>query len=269
LKAVLRLVVVGLAASCGLVSARSTADPVAVRYREGVVHGLLVLRSLDGEVLAGGELLQVPRGDRVTSRMVLTFKDGSVHDETVVFRQDRRFRLLSYRLVQKGLRFPRPMQVVLDGDGPVTVRHTDDDGEEKVESERIEVPADLANGLVPILLKNGRPDAPLEVSYLAATPKPTLVKLVVSRAGEDSVLVAGQPRKAHHYVVKVEIGGLKGVIADLLGKQPPDVHVWIAAGDAPGFVSSQGPLFMGGPVWRIDLAGPVWPEPAAAGPRER
>jgi hypothetical protein len=157
------------------------------------------------------------------------------------------------------------MQVVLDGDGPVTVRHTDDDGEEKVESERIEVPADLANGLLPILLKNGRPDAPLDVSYLAATPKPTLVKLVVSRAGEDSFLVAGQPRKARHYVVKVEIGGLKGVIADLLGKQPPDVHVWIAAGDPPGFVSSQGPLFMGGPVWRIDLAGPVWPEPAAAG----
>jgi hypothetical protein len=250
-------------ASAWLTSAPFAADPVTVRYREGVVHGFLVLRSLDGQVLAGGELLQVPRGDRVTSRMVMSFKDGSLHDETAVFRQDGRFRLLSYRLVQKGPSFSRPMEVVLDGDGPVIVRHTDDDGEQKVESERVEVPADLANGIVPILLKNGSSGAPLEVSFLAATPKPRLVKLVVSSAGEDSFTVAGQPRKARHYVVKVEIGGVKGMIAPLVGKQPPDTHVWIATGEAPGFVRSEGPLFVGGPIWRIELAGPVWPEAPA------
>ena len=58
--------------------------PVAVRYAEGLVHGFLVLRTLAGDTLADGDLIQVASGDRVTSRLVFRFKDGSVHDETAV-----------------------------------------------------------------------------------------------------------------------------------------------------------------------------------------
>ena len=50
-------------------------------------------------------------------------------------------------------------------------------------------------------------------------------------------------RTATHYTVKVDIGGLSGVLAPLLGKQPPDSHVWILGGDAPVFVRSEQPLF--------------------------
>jgi hypothetical protein len=64
---------------------------------------------------------------------------------------------------------------------------------------------------------------------------------------------------AIHYVIKVEIGGIAGLIAPLLGKQPPDIHVWILGGEAPAFVKMEGPLFYGGAIWRIELASPVWP----------
>jgi hypothetical protein len=40
-----------------------TAAPVAVRFVEGVTHGFLVLRNLNGGLLASGDLLQVQRGD--------------------------------------------------------------------------------------------------------------------------------------------------------------------------------------------------------------
>jgi hypothetical protein len=60
-------------------------------------------------------------------------------------------------------------------------------------------------------------------------------------------------------VLKVNIGGLKGLLAPLIGKQPPDSHVWILDGEAPAFVKSEQPLFQGGPVWRIELVSPAWP----------
>jgi hypothetical protein len=63
------------------------AAAVAVRYLEGLVHGFLVLRTLEGDILADSDLIQVAHGDRVTSRLVLHFKDGSIHDETT-FRLD-------------------------------------------------------------------------------------------------------------------------------------------------------------------------------------
>ena len=50
-------------------------------------------------------------------------------------------------------------------------------------------------------------------------------------------------RKAVRFNVKVELGGLVGLIAPLLGKQPHDTSVWILGGEAPGFVRSEGPMY--------------------------
>jgi len=98
------------------------------------------------------------------------------------------------------------------------------------------------------------------VAFVAATPKPRLVKLEISAVGEDSFVTDRTARKATHYVLKVDIGGVAGLIAPLVGKQPPDSHVWILGGDAPAFVKSEQPLYNGGPVVRIELSSPVWPK---------
>jgi hypothetical protein len=114
------------------------------------------------------------------------------------------------------------------------------------------------------LLKNIRPDAPgTTLSMVVATPKPRLVKVVITSQGEDSFSTGGSSRKAIHYVVKVDIGGVTGLVAPLIGKKPPDTHVWILGGEAPAFVKSEGPLYLGGPTWRIELASPVWPRVSA------
>jgi len=57
---------------------RASAEPIPVRHIEGTVHGFLALRSKEGRVLAVGDLFQVVGGDRVTSRLIFRFKDGSV-----------------------------------------------------------------------------------------------------------------------------------------------------------------------------------------------
>ena len=236
------------------------AEPVAVRYTEGLVHGFLVLRTLDGRTVADGDLSQVAKGGQVTARIAFRFRDGSQHDETTVFTQRERFRLASYHLVQKGPSFPRPLEMSIDaGRGQVTVRYSDDEGRQKTESESLELPPDLANGLVSTLLKNVLPEAPPTLSYVAATPKPRVVKLAVSAAAPNRFSTGQHGRSAVHYVLKVDLGGLSGLIAPLIGKQPPDSHVWVMGGDAPAFVKAEQALYVGGPVWRIELTSPVWP----------
>jgi hypothetical protein len=237
------------------------AETVAVRHAEGLVHGFLVLRSLDGATLANGDLIQTSNGDRVTSRLVFHFKDGSIQDETAVFTQSAGFRLLTDHMIQRGPTFPHPMEVSIDAvGGRVTVRYQEDDGKEKTAEEQMPLPADLANGIQLTLLKNIAPDAvSTEVSMLVATPKPRLVKLVITPAGEDAFSAGGASHKAVRFNVKVELGGLVGLIAPLVGKQPHDTSVWILGGEAPGFVRSEGPMYQGGPLWRIELASPLWP----------
>jgi hypothetical protein len=126
----------------------------------------------------------------------------------------------------------------------------------------MELPADLANGLMQTLLKNVR-SAPLSVSYVAATPKPRLVKLEITTAAPVRFSTGQRGRSAIHYVLKVEIGGLSGLLAPLVGKQPPDLHVWILGGEAPAFVKAEQPFYTGGPVWRVELASPAWPRSTA------
>jgi hypothetical protein len=240
------------------------ADPVPVRQTEGMLHGFLVLRTLEGTTLADGDVIQVAHDDHVTCRLLFRFKDGSLSDETAVFSQRGHFQLLTDHLVQKGPAFPHPIDVSIDGrSGETTVRYSDDDGKEKVIAEHLDMPVDVANGMVLTLLKNILPASPLTtVSIIAATPKLRTVKLVIKPTGEEPLAIGGTAVKATHYVIKVDIGGLPGLLAGLLGKQPPDSHVWILGGDAPAFVKSEMQLYAGGPLWRIELVSPTWPKPS-------
>jgi hypothetical protein len=45
-------------------------EQVQVRHMEGLMHGFLALRTLDGKRLADGEMTQIAEGDRVTSRLI-------------------------------------------------------------------------------------------------------------------------------------------------------------------------------------------------------
>jgi hypothetical protein len=234
---------------------RLNADPVPVRYTEGVSRGFLRLRGTDGTRLADGELSQHCVGRRVTSRLTFRFRDGSVYDETTVFLQQRQFRLVTEHVVQRGPTFPRSQDMFIDASsGNVTVRYTDGD-EDKVVSEHLDLPADVGNGMILTLLRNIRPGAPpRSLAFVAATPKPRMIKLDISVSGRERFSTGHLSVMATHYVVKVDLGGVTGVLASVAGKQPPDSHVWMVDGEPPVFVAAEQPFFSGGPLWRIELA---------------
>jgi hypothetical protein len=237
------------------------AEQVPVRHVEGTVRGFLVLRDAEGKTFAAGDLIQIIKGDRLVANLVFHFKDGSVDEETTVFSQRHDFRLISDHHVQKGPTFPHPMDVLIDAStGQVTV-HSTDHGKDKIVTDHLDLQPDLANGLLFTLLKNIQPDVTeTKVSYVAATPKPRLVKLSIKPEREDAFRTAGDLHKAINYDVKIELGGVAGVVAPLIGKQPKDIHIWILGGKAPTFVRMEGQLYEGGPVWTVELTSPVWQE---------
>jgi hypothetical protein len=239
------------------------ADPIPVRFVEGAMHGFLVLRTFDGALLASGDLLQVTRADGdVESRMVFRFGDGSLFDETVVYSQQSVLTLRSYSLVQRGPVFPVDTEVWMErasGRYRVTTRGREDEGKEVLEG-TIDLPPDVYNGMILTVAKNLPEGAGETVQLVAFIPKPRVIQLQIAPAGEHQVLVGVLAKTAVHYVFKPQIGAGLGFFARLLGRMPPDCHVWIVADDVPAFVRFDGPLFSPGPVWRIELTSPRWPD---------
>jgi hypothetical protein len=233
-----------------------------VRHVEGTVHGFLALRSKEGHVLAVGDLFQVVRGDRVTSRLLFRFKDGSIDDETAVFSQRGNFQLITDHHIQKGPSFPNPLDLSIDvRSGQITVRSTGKNGKKEVKREHLDLPPDLVNGLILSIAKNISPETPeTKVSMVVASPKPRLVKLAISPHGEEPFSLVGSSRKAMRFEIKIELGGVAGMVAPLIGKQPPNIQIWIIGGEAPAFVKEEGFLYQGGPIWTIQLTSPVWPD---------
>jgi hypothetical protein len=61
------------------------AAPIEVRFAEGTAHGLLLVRTVKGEIVGHGDFLQTVEAHHVQSQLILRFKDGSLHHETVTF----------------------------------------------------------------------------------------------------------------------------------------------------------------------------------------
>jgi hypothetical protein len=211
--------------------------------------------------------VQVARGDQVTSRTTFTYKDGSVDDETTVFSQRQSFKLISDHHIQKGPFFPHPMDFTIDArSGQVTVKTTGKDGKEVKYAEHMNLPLDVANGMVSQLIGNIKVGAqPTTVSLLVTTPKPRIVKLAISSVGEESFAIAGAAHKATHFGIQIQIGGFAGMVMPLVGKTPPNIEIWEVGGEAPTFLRETGPTFEDGPVMTIELASPEWPKAAKAG----
>ena len=254
-----RLLALLMACATLLLTKVLSAEQVPVRHKEGLMHGFLALRTLEGKSLADGEMTQIAEGNRVTSHLIFRFKDGSLYDDKAIFSQSGSFRLLNDHLIERGPAFKQPMETSIDAStDTITVHYKDRGDGEKVIRRQLKLPPDLANGMLLTLVKHIQPSLPqTTVSQLATTPKPRLVKLVILPQGEESLSSGSTEHKAMHYVVKVKIGGVAGLLAPILGKQPPDMQIWVLGGEAPAFVKMEGPLYNGGPIWRVELAAPA------------
>ncbi len=238
---------------CLLVTAL-TAEPIPVRYGQGASHGFLALKTLDGVMIATGETTQTVSRGRVTSRLIFHFTDGSVDDDVTIFTQQGVFRLVSDHHIQHGPSFPKPIDFLIDmASGDLTSKAEDG----TISKEHMDLPPDVANGLPPNLLLNILPTVPeTKIAYVAPGKKARLVHISIKPTGTLSFRVGAFGRKATDFTLRVELGGVTGIVAPIIGKQPSDYHIWLQDGVPPAFVREEGPLYEGGPIWRIEQISP-------------
>jgi len=237
------------------------AAPVPVRFAEGVTHGFLVLRSVDGAALAHGDLLQVLRGGEVDKRMIFRFKDGSVFDENVTFTERGVYALKSYRRSERGPAFAADTEISMTpATGAYRVKtKAHKGGREKILEGTLDLPADVYNGMLLTVVKDLPKGAGEIVHYVAFTPEPRIIELALTPAGEQKVTVGDLTKHAVHYVMKPKLGMWLKFFATIVGRVPPDLHAWILTDDVPAFVGFEGALGGLGPVWRIEVVSPRRP----------
>jgi hypothetical protein len=238
-----------------------TAAPVPVRFAEGVTHGFLVLRAVDGTMLAQGDLLQVPGDGEVDKRMIFRFKDGSVFDERVTYTERGVYALKTYSLSESGPSFAADTEISMTpATGAYRVKTKDHKGgEEKVLEGRIEFPPDVYNGMILTVVKDLPKSAGEIVHFVAFTPQPRVIELALTPVGEEKITVGELTKTAVHYVMKPRLGMWLTFFATILRRMPEDLHAWILIDEVPAFVGFQGSLTTPGPVWRIELVSPRRP----------
>jgi len=233
------------------------AEPISVRHIQRPMHRFMVARSEAGKIIASGEFSQVVQGDEVTMRLTYHFVDGSIDDETTTYRQQSTFRLVRNHHIQKGPFFVKPVDFTVEAStGIATSRTTDRKGRIHVESEHMDLPDDLANGFVGTLLLNvPQNTTPFRVGMLAPVGGGRLIHILISPEGEQQFHIEGQTLKAAVFRIHPELGGIVGVIAQLIGLQPKDVMVWVLEGEEPAVVRIVGQLGGYGPVVNSELEG--------------
>jgi hypothetical protein len=235
------------------------AEPIKVRLREGNSRGFVVLRSLEGEPLAYGESRQKPVGEAIESVLALKFKDGSRRDETVTFSQNGAFRVVAYRLVQRGPSFPTTEVSFDRRTGRYTARTQEKkEDQERTASGTLQMPADLYNGMAVTLLKNLPAGTAVSTHVVVFTPKPRLIRMTLSQQGEAAARVGAEAKRLVEYLAKLEVTGVAGVVATVIGKDPPDSRYWFVAGDVPAFARFEGAMYLHGPVWRLEQTVLEW-----------
>lgn len=210
-----------------------------------------------------GDEINIVNGSRVHSRLVFRFRDGSIDDDVTEFRQEKSLELITDHHIQKGPSFPHPIDITIDVPRSQVTWHEVKDGTPEVHTDHMDLPPDLANGMLSPVIENfSRQTSEMKVSYVASDPKPRIVKLSIKPDGRDRFRVGGIAHEANRFNIHIELGGVAGVIAPVIGKQPSDIQIWAMDGEVPTFLKMVGAFYDKGPIWTAVLASPEWPRPS-------
>jgi hypothetical protein len=239
-----------------LVTAPMRAAVIAVRYTQGTEHGYLLVRSEGGVAIGHGDLIQTAHGTRVTTQLVLHFNDGSIDDETAVYSQGGVFRLISDHHIQHGPYFAKPLDMTVEADGEVTSRTAGSDGKMQVAREHLDLPPDISNGMLSAIVTNIPANSNgITAGMVVPVGTGRLIKLDITQDKPEQFHITGLSYTAHVFRIHLNLGGVLGVVAPLLGKQPGDLFIWVSERPAPQLLRLEGPLASGGRVVSVELCG--------------
>jgi hypothetical protein len=105
---------------------------------------------------------------------------------------------------------------------------------------RTELPDDVMNGLTSDRVQERDAGRAATVHFVAFQPKPLVLEMQIGAEGVRPVRARPQHRSASRFRIRPHVPGVLGALATVVGKQPPDLFMWIARGRAPLLVPLRG-----------------------------
>ncbi|WP_242370588.1 MULTISPECIES: hypothetical protein [Anaeromyxobacter] len=212
------------AAALLLLALASPATAVEVRSPPGALHGFPSMSDARGAVVADGELSQERRGDRLVVHARWVFRDGRRAEETDTFRvgaelEQERFAWIETLRGEEQRRFEVDFAT---GEARSVVRRGD-----RMERERakLDLPAGrsfagygtaLAASQLPL-----EPGGASELTFVAFTPKPRVVTLVVRDDGPEDIPAAERRIACDRFTLHPKLPlPLRPFV------HAPDAHLW-------------------------------------------
>jgi hypothetical protein len=155
--------------------------PIPVRFAEGSLHAFLALRTTDATLIVPVEMLSKrTEAEPVESQTIFQFRDGSFFDETVVFSEQRIFRLEKYRLIYNGPSFDSSTDISVDRTSKryhvKSKKH--EGGKEESLDGSLDLPLDAyVGGMILIVVKNLSKGTSETVHTVAFTPTPRFIPI--------------------------------------------------------------------------------------------
>ena len=115
------------------------------------------------------------------------------------------------------------------------------EGKEASSQGALDVPGDLANGMLGLVLRNLPTGRSESVQIVAFTPEPRFLDVLLGPAAEAPVLTGGVQRSASLFVLKPKLRGIARLLAPLIGKEPPTLRYWISGARLRPSSGSRGP----------------------------
>jgi len=226
----------------GRARGRAAGDPIRLAWQEGDVAGTTAILAPDDHVIGMIEYRQVRRGERLSSRRIARFTDGSSdEDEAEAIVGDRLEAIAGHTIVR-------------DTDGETTVdlsidvrggRITGTVGRgaarREVLTEAKLPPATYWGPLVFIALKNfdaNAEDGRLVFRTIAPTPTPRIFDMALTDTGPAPVEQAGITLAAHRFVLTPTFNRAIDPIIRLI---VPDATFFILPGEPPALARYAGP----------------------------
>jgi hypothetical protein len=221
-----------------LLLAAAAVQPIPIRFPLGTLHGFPSMSDAQGRVIADGEMMQQVAGEKVVVHIQWLFADGLRADERDEFRAGTTLSQEQYAWVEtRGGVEQRRFEVDFStGKASASVR--DGKGRVKHQEQRLQLPAGRSFGgfgaaiaVSQLALASG---GTAEFTFVAFTPAPHAITLLVRREGEEEVVVTGRSVTCDRFRLHPRIPFPINLFAGA-----KDAQLWLTHAGPPGVIRAE------------------------------
>lgn len=226
----------------GRARARAAGDPIRLVWQEGDVAGTTTIWGPDDRFVGVVEYRQTRRGDRLWSRRVARFADGSSDEDEAEAMVGEHLEALGGRSIVRDRDGETTVDVAIDvRGGRITGTVGRDEGRRAVDTAATLPPATYWGPLVFLALKNFAANAEggrLVFRTVAPTPTPRVFDLALTDDGPGRVERAGVALPARRFLLAPS---LHRVVDPLIRALVPESEFLVLPGDPPALARFAGP----------------------------